>query len=111
MAVTDKYILDANGEPLAVEDVHVWGTWFEQARKDRRLVIAQDKDESGATTVMVSTVFLALDHSFGHGPPVLWETLVLGGVLDGEMDRYCSRDDALRGHQAMCARVRETMPR
>lgn len=36
----------------------------------------------------VSTVFLALDHAYGGGPPVLFETLVLGGSLDQSMDRY-----------------------
>jgi hypothetical protein len=39
------------------------------------------------------------------GPPVLWETFVFGGVLDGEMQRYTSKADALAGHQRMCALV------
>jgi len=104
------YILDAHGEPQGVDDVVVWATWWEQARRNRSLVLAQDKDESGETTIMISTVFLSINHNFfGQGPPILWETLVFGGVLDGEMDRYSTRDDAFRGHQAMCARVRETL--
>jgi len=52
-------------------------------------------------------VFLTVDHRFGgDGPPILWETLVFGGPLDGEMDRYSSYDDAVRGHAAMLARVK-----
>lgn len=29
--------------------------------------------------VNVSTVFLAIDHAFGDGPPVLYETMIFGG--------------------------------
>ena len=62
---------------------------------------------------MVSTVFLGLDHNYSpFGPPVLWESLVFGGPLDGEMDRYSSRAQALAGHQALCQRVmgRQSQP-
>ena len=102
------YILDEHGEPKAV-DLVTWAYWFEASTNNRTRVIAQDKDESGETTVMVSTVFLGLDHNWGDGPPILWETLVLGGDLDGEMTRYSSRDDAMRGHQDMCAKVRASL--
>jgi len=98
------YILDANGDPVEVDDFLTWGRWFETAHR----VIASDKDESvGADGVHVSTVFLGLDHNFDAvGPPVLWETMVFGGPLHGEQDRYASRAAALEGHQAMCARVK-----
>lgn len=49
--------------------------------------------------VVVSTVFLALDHSFTHvGPPVLWETMTFGGPLDDETIRYSSAEAARAGH-------------
>jgi hypothetical protein len=97
------YMLDADGTPRRCDDVMTWARWFETA--DR--TIAQDRDEApGAPAVCVSTVFLGLDHDwFGPGPPILWETLVFGGPLDGEMKRYRSRDDAIVGHQEMCRRV------
>lgn len=103
------FTLDEHGEPQPCGDLDVWAVWMEQARRDRRLVIAQDKDESGDGTIMVSTVFLGLNHNWGSGPPILFETLVFGSVLDGEMDRYFTRDEAFRGHLAMCARVRATL--
>jgi hypothetical protein len=105
------YILDDNGEPRRVDNVIEWGNWMEQARRDRRLVVAQDRDESGDTTILVSTVFLGIDHSFGSGRMILWETMVFGGLLDDEQVRYSSRDDAFRGHQEMCTRVRESLHR
>lgn len=54
----------------------------------------------------VSTVFLGLDHNFSglENPldyrPVLWETMIFGGPNDQEMWRYCSREEALKGHDA-----------
>lgn len=53
----------------------------------------------------VSTVFLGLDHGGGLGGPVLYETMVFGGELDGEQERYRTRAEALAGHAAMVARV------
>lgn len=48
----------------------------------------------------VSTVFLGLDHSFGEGPPLLWETMVFAGDFHEQyMDRYSSEKDALEGHE------------
>lgn len=60
-------------------------------------------DEVGDATV--STVFLSLDHGFGEGPPVLWETMIFGGKHDGEQWRYTSREDALAGHATALALV------
>lgn len=106
----DKYILDAHGDPVPCDDVIAWSIWFERASRDRSRIVAHDKDESDPNgTILVSTVFLGLDHQWGDGPPVLWETLVLGGPLDGEMNRYSSRAAALRGHQLMCERVAATL--
>ena len=56
------------------------------------------KDEIG--DVMVSTVFLVFDH--GIGPvPILFETMVFGGDLDGQQWRYATEEEALGGHQAV----------
>lgn len=55
--------------------------------------------------VVVSTVFLGLDHSFEGAKPVLFETMVSGGTFDGEQDRYHTWADAERGHVRMCAKV------
>lgn len=54
---------------------------------------------------MVSTVFLGLDHQYGDGPPLLFETMVFGGPLDHEMNRYSTWNEAEKGHQEMVERV------
>lgn len=53
----------------------------------------------------VSTVWLGIDHSFGHGPLLIFETMVFGGPLDQEMDRYSTEEEARVGHEAMVYRV------
>jgi len=53
--------------------------------------------------VTVSTVFLGLDHGYPPNPkcPVLFETVVFGGNLDGSMSRYRTYDLALKGHSEL----------
>lgn len=110
--MTDRFILNEAGEPERCEDLLRWARWFQSAERH----VAQDLDEGHdgdpAARVRVSTVFLGLDHNFGPaGPPVLWETMVFGGLLDGECQRYTSRDEAFIGHQDMCRRVQESIVR
>ena len=57
----------------------------------------------GDGTILISTVFLGLDHNFSdQGPPIIWETLILGlpesAALHEKMWRYANHDDAVRGH-------------
>ena len=94
------YVLDDSGAPLAVDDVLVWAKWFETA--DRVLA----RDDIGAAHV--STVFLGIDHGFGRGAPILWETMIFenGGALDQECWRYASRAEALAGHAAALEQLR-----
>ncbi len=54
----------------------------------------------------VSTVFLALNHAYGDGPPLLFETMVFGGPLDQEQERCSTYDEAEAMHERMCERVR-----
>ena len=69
-----------------------------------------DVTENGSITIDVSTVFLALDHSFGRaGPPLLFETMVFGGKLDGEQERCATWDEAEKMHAKYLARVLATV--
>lgn len=59
--------------------------------------------------IMVSTVFLGLDHSFKEDTtPVLFESLVIGGKHSDDMLRYTSFDDAIKGHNELVAMVLKT---
>lgn len=95
----ERYILNDEGEPESCEDLIQWAQWFERANR----TVARDKTADG----QVSTVFLGLDHSFGEGPPLLYETMVFGGSMDQEMQRYTTRKQAVAGHKRTFAAVKE----
>lgn len=95
--MTDRYILDGK-HAVECPDLIAWATWCESA--DRRVAL------STIGGVRVSTVFLAVDHSFGEVPPLLFETMVFGGPLDEEQDRCTTWEEAEAMHAAMVARVR-----
>lgn len=52
----------------------------------------------------ISTVRLAIDHSFGVGTPQLYETMVFEQPFDGndiDMARYETKEAALGGHEKL----------
>lgn len=53
---------------------------------------------SRRASIRVSTVFLCIDHSFGGGRPILWETMIFGGRHNGNQWRYSSLEEAQQGH-------------
>jgi len=91
------YRLDGH-DVVPLPDFETWAVWFETA------------DRTVATTVTehatISTVFLGLDHGFGSGRPVLFETMVFGGVMSDHSARYHTWADAERGHRSVVAQVR-----
>ena len=96
------YILDKKGNPVAEPDLEKWEIWFTDARRH----VAEEKIGDSR----ISTVFLGLDHSFGGGTPVLWETMVFGGKLDREQDRCSgSREQAEAMHACMVEHVKNSM--
>ena len=58
--------------------------------------------------IRISTVFLGIDHSFG-GVPILFETMIFGGVHDDYQERYCTWIEALAGHKRAVELVNETL--
>ena len=96
--MSDKYIL-VNGVPTPEPDLLKWGRWFETADAER--IVA--KTTVGDTRV--STVFLGLDHCWGSGPPLLWETMIFGGSHDGWQERYTSQEEAIRRHNEIVGQL------
>jgi len=79
-------------------DARRWGKWIENVNK----VVARKT----IGNCNISTVFLGLDHSYEAGKLLLFETLVFGGPLSDEMERYTTCDEAVIGHKAMVKRVK-----
>lgn len=52
----------------------------------------------------VSTVWLGLNHRYGEGPPLIFETMVFGNAgwsLEVDSERYATLEEAKAGHEAM----------
>ena len=90
--MNDKYILDGK-VPVLCDDVVAWGAWFE-GREGRQ--VASDTIDGA----LVSTVFLGIDHNYGEGPPILFETMIFDHPDFGDYQRrYTSWDAAEDGHR------------
>lgn len=96
------YVLNERGEPVVEPDLMKWAAWFEDPLQLEAIVMVQYVGEA-----RVSTVFLGLNaNMFSKGPPMLWETMVFGGPLNGEMTRCAgSREQAMAMHEEMIKRV------
>lgn len=85
------YVLDGK-KPVPCHDIDEWGKFM---MKHDRIV----KQTHISKDVGVSTVFLGIDHGFGSGEPVLFETMIFGGEHDGYQQRYRTWEEAEKGHQ------------
>ena len=99
--MTDKYILNAAGEPEPCDDLFTWGRWMQNGSR-----VVKQEQVNGAK---VSTVFLGLDHRWTpEMKPELFETMVFGGNHADHQERYATRDEAVAGHERIVAMVRDT---
>jgi hypothetical protein len=91
-----RYILDGH-TTVPCEDLSTWAEWYKNA--DRQV---------GDTTVgeaLISTVFLSMNHNFGQGEPILFETMVFSEGSNDTYEEFTRRyetwDDAWHGHCAV----------
>jgi len=103
--MTYYYIL--NGHVAVPASIDQWASWFESADRSVKKSRATVKLEGNPLGfVEISTVFLGINRQFGDGPPLLFETMVFGGPLDGQTDRCSTWEAAEKMHEAMCERVK-----
>ena len=93
---TLTYILDGH-TPVPEPDTRKWGGWMGRADRTVR------KEAVGG--VEVSTVFLGLDHSYDDEGPMLFETMVFGGLYDLVYWRCRTWDEAEAQHARVLAMV------
>jgi hypothetical protein len=115
MRTRGNYILDNNHKPVPVAEIREWARWYETA--DRHVGRTQIDE------MIVSTVFLGIDHSWDGAKPLLFETMVFEpnhndpdlGLDFVQSDdfapsglpwRYSTWDEAEAGHAQMCELVR-----
>lgn len=97
-----KYYILENKKIKPIADLLEWGRWFE--KKENRIV-----DQTREGDVLISTVFLGLDHRFSYdesAPPLVFETMIFGGPHDQFQERYCTWDEAVAGHNRAIEKVR-----
>lgn len=91
------YILkDHKAVPCSIKE------WGEAYKDDTHRRVAFTK----IGEIEVSTVFLGINYAFDDRPPLLFETMVFGGPLDQEQERYSTWEQAEIGHRFMCKKVR-----
>lgn len=95
--MNSRYILIGQ-TPVLEPSLEKWAEWFGRSSTDGSRVVAQT--EVGAS--VVSTVFLGLDHQWGHGPPILFETMIF---TDGESEDFQQRCSTWLEAEAQHGRV------
>lgn len=98
--MAEHYILEGM-IPVPCDDFLEWAQWYQTAERH----VAQDTVEG----VRISTVFLGLNHQFGHSEiPILFETMVFGGAYDQEQERYSTWEQAEVGHRKWVKLIAES---
>ena len=84
-------------DKLKVVDLMTQAKWFEDKKSPGRIT-----EQTYIGKVLVSTVFLGIDHSFGGKVPILWETMIFESkkkALQEYQVRYSSLKEAKKGHK------------
>ena len=99
-----SYIL-VDRTPVPEPDIVKWAKWYGTA--DRHV------GEDFVGPIRVSTVFLGLNHRFGPGRPLLFETMLFADDDYGDLAcrRYSTWADAERGHQVALRYARRLVNR
>lgn len=80
-------------KPIATNSVFIWGREYEK----NRFV-----DQTMVGNIRISTVFLGINHRFFNAdtlPPILFETMIFGGVFNEYQERFETWEQAENGHK------------
>ena len=94
------YRMDGSPYPgTSHEQTLAWAKDFED-RANNGGFVAQETLPNG---IYISTIWMGLDHNYGAGRPLIFETMVFGAKAgkDLDQDRYASLEEAKAGHAAM----------
>ena len=88
---------DRTGQPIS--SMLAWAKKYEE--RDYKIV-KQTVLDNGK---WVSTVWVGIDHAYGLGPPLIFETMIFakhGDWHDLDCYRYSTEAEALAGHEEKC---------
>lgn len=89
-----------DGTPYqGLDAMEQWGKDF----NDKKRILKQETLKNG---FFISTVWLGIDHGFGIGKPLIFETMVFvkNKFADLDMARYSTEQEAIAGHKKMVAK-------
>ncbi|MEH2461325.1 hypothetical protein [Nostoc sp.] len=90
--------------PVAVESFIEWNLWMARATFADTTVMYNELDDC-----LISTKFVGIDLNSGSSDskskPMVFETLVMGGSIDGKRNFYTTWDDAIQGHLKICTQA------
>jgi hypothetical protein len=96
-----------NRDGTPIPDAMEWARQFEgtSSRRVARTKVTDAADPSKSFDV--STVFIGLDHGFGDGPPLIFESMTFaeGDSMDEMCERYSTETQARQGHTLMVVEV------
>lgn len=103
MSIDKTY--DRNG--LVIPD-----DWYDESKYPRSKFRWGTQQRVGNTRIgeqfTVSTVWLyGIDHGYGDGSPILFETMMFGEPYGQELTRYATEEQAMRGHLATVDNLRQ----
>jgi hypothetical protein len=97
-----RYYILCGGAVLEEPDFSKWVAWH-ASRYEKLRCVARTSVKFGA----VVTVFLGMNMALTESArPLLFETRVMGGWLDGQGERYSTLEQARAGHEALVAQIR-----
>lgn len=103
------YRLTADDRSIIEPDRQAWADWITDPAHRAELHVAVDDTQLSR----VSTMFVGFedDESRQGSEPLVWETRVDRGPLDGLREKYPNRTQARLGHRLVLTRVREAEQR
>ncbi len=86
------YILE-NRKPVQVEDYEQWKRWLETANRE----VKRTELPNG---IIIATEFIGQAECIDETkPPLLFETMIRGGIYNGTVLQYTTWEQAEEGHQ------------
>lgn len=92
------FYYDRQGKPMTRDE---WIARFEYDMPYK--IVAQESGPNWS----VSTVWVGINHQFGDGPPLIFETLAHWPGEGEYMARYATEDEAKAGHEAILALAKD----
>lgn len=102
----NHYVLDKKGIPVIEKNLRKWTEWFEGSSQKRHIMKTEFKEEG----IIISTIFLAIDCSFGQRKPMLYETAVFPTTI-GVIKRYHTKKEAIKGHKDIVKDLKDKFKR